>query len=202
MKDLKKVLPSIIYPEQKGFVSGRNISEANRMIQSIIYYSDNQNISSSINFLDYQKAFDRVEWSWADTCLDAFNFRTKFRNWIQMIFKNAKTCILTNGYQSKYFKISYTMRQGCPASPLLYIIKSEPLACVIRSNNRITGFPLPYKHPGSNKIAGARIVACVDDTQVFNSTEESVVQCFNVIEKFEISSGAKVHKKTGLYIGP
>ena len=41
---LKKVLPSIIHPDQKGFVSGRNISEANRMIQNIIYYSDNQNI--------------------------------------------------------------------------------------------------------------------------------------------------------------
>ena len=201
---LKKVLPSIIHPDQKGFVSGRNISEANRMIQDIIYYSDNQNINSSIIFLDYQKAFDRVEWSWTDKCLEAFNFGTKFRNWIQMIFKNAKTCILTNDFQSKYFKISRSMRQGSPVSPLLYIIQSEPLACAIRSNNRIIGFPLPYKRPGNDQTAEARIVAYVDDTQVFNSTEESVVECFNVIKKFEKSSGAKIHKKktTGLYIGP
>ena len=94
------------------------------------------------------------------------------------------------------FKISHSVRQGC----LLYIIQSEPLACAIR----IIGLPLPYKHPGSDQIAEARIVAYVDDTQVFNCTEESVVECFNVIKKFEKSSGAKVHKKktTGLYIGP
>ena len=99
-----------------------------------------------------------------------------------MIFKNAKTCILTNGFQSKYVKISRSMRQGCPVSPLLYIIKSEPLACAIRSNNRIIGFPLPYKHPGNDQTAEARSVAYVDDTQVFNYTEESVVECFNVIK--------------------
>ena len=39
-------------------------------------------------------------------------------------------------------------------------------------------------------------MAYVDDSvQVFNSAEESVVECFKVIKKFEKSSGAKVHKK-------
>jgi hypothetical protein len=40
---LKNVLTKLIHPDQKGFVKGRNISEANRMIQDIIQYADEEN---------------------------------------------------------------------------------------------------------------------------------------------------------------
>ena len=201
---LKIVLPNIIHPDQKGFVAGRNILEANRMLQDIIDLSERQNINCSIIFLYYQKAFDRVEWLWTYKCLEAFNFGSKFRNWIQMIFKSAKTCIFTNGFRSRYFKISRSMRQACPVSPLLYIIQAEPLACAIRGNDKIIGFPLPYTYPDNDKPAEAKMVSYVDDAQVFNSTEQSVVECFSVIKQFENSSGAIIHKgkTTGLYIGP
>ena len=91
---LKTVLPNIIHPDQKGFVAGRNILEENRMLQDIIDLSERQNINYSIIFLDYQKTFDRVEWLWTYKCLEAFNFGSKFRNWIQMIFKRAKPVFL------------------------------------------------------------------------------------------------------------
>ena len=58
---LKKVLPKIIHPDQKGFVKGRNINEANRMIQDIIKYLDDEDAEGMILFLDQQKAFERVE---------------------------------------------------------------------------------------------------------------------------------------------
>jgi hypothetical protein len=58
---LKNVLTKLIHPDQKGFVKGRNISEANRMIQDIIQYADEENEEGIIVFLDQQKAFDRVE---------------------------------------------------------------------------------------------------------------------------------------------
>lgn len=173
-------------------------------MQDIIEFSERQNINSSIIFLDYQKAFDRVEWLWADKCLERFNFGSKFRKWIQMIFKNAQTCLLTNGFQSRYFKISRSMRQGCPVSPLIYIIQAEPLACAIRGNNKIIGFPLPYKDPDSNKNAEVKLISFVDDTQVFNSTDESICECFKTIKTHEKASGSIIHKdKTvGMYIGP
>ena len=96
------------------------------------------------------------------------------------------------------------MRQGCPVSQLLYIIQAEPLACAIRGNDKIIGFPLPYTYPDNDKPTEANMVSYVDDAQVFNSTEQSIVECFSVIKQFENSSGAIVHKgkTTGLYIGP
>ena len=160
---LKKILSNIIHPDQKGFVAGRNISEANRMLQDVIDYSEREKINYSIIFLDYQKAFDRVEWLWTYKCLEAFNSGVKFRKLVQMIFRNAITCILTNGFQSKYFKLSRSVQQGCPVSPLIYIIQAEPLACAIRSNNKIIGFPLPFIYPENDKPAETKMVSYVDD---------------------------------------
>jgi hypothetical protein len=61
---LKVVLPKLIHSDQKGFVKGRNISEANRLIQDVIEYTDREDDDGIIIFLDQQKAFDRVEWGW------------------------------------------------------------------------------------------------------------------------------------------
>ena len=67
---VKIVSPKIIHPVEKGFINGRNISDANRLLQDLIKYSDEHEINSSIIFIDYQKAFDRVEWPWALKCLE------------------------------------------------------------------------------------------------------------------------------------
>ena len=44
---LKKVLPSIIHTDQKGFVQGRNIQEANRLLQDVISYTDQTQTNSA-----------------------------------------------------------------------------------------------------------------------------------------------------------
>ena len=48
-----------------------------------------------------------------------------------------------------------------------------------------------------------KLVSYVDDTQFFNSSEESILETFKTAEKYEKASGAKIHKtKTvGLYLG-
>ena len=141
---LKLLLPRLIHSDQKVFVKGRNISGANRLIQYLIEYADQNNLNASIIFIDYMKAFDSVEWDWTLKCLENFNFGVKFRSWIEIIFKNAKTSILTNRFRTSYFKISRAMRQGCPISPLLYILQAEPLACAICKNGSIIISVTPY----------------------------------------------------------
>ena len=71
---LKPLLPKIIHPDQKVYVNGRNITEANQLLQYVIAYSEEKKINSSIIFLDYQKAFDRVGWVWALKYLQKINF--------------------------------------------------------------------------------------------------------------------------------
>ena len=196
---LKIVLPKIIHSDQKGFVSGRNISHANRLIQDIIHYVDSEDEEGVIIFLDQQKAFDRIEWGWVKACLKKFNFGPKFCNWIDMLLQDSKTCIKTNGFVSRYVSISRSARQGCPIAPLLYVIQAEPMACAIRADREIEGINLP----GNTGVHEAKINMFADDTQLFNKNENSVIKSFDILTVYEMASGAKINyeKTKGLFIG-
>ena len=59
----KQVLPNLIDNDQTGFLKGRFIGENIRLIDSNIKLTDAKNIPGLLLFLDFEKAFDRVEWS-------------------------------------------------------------------------------------------------------------------------------------------
>ena len=46
-----------------------------------------------------------------------------------------------NGRVSRFFEVSRGVRQGCPLSPLLYVLGAEILARAIRENKKIKGVP-------------------------------------------------------------
>ena len=194
---LKTVLPKIIHTDQKGFVAGRNIMDANRLLQDIIDYCDIENQEGSMIFLDQQKAFDRIEWGWVMKCLHDFKFGNIFCNWINMLLINSKTCIQTNGFTSSYFEITRSARQGCPISPLLYILQIEPLACAFRSDTEIKGIKLPGN-------IESKLNMFADDTQLMNRTEKSIEQTFKWLKIYEQASGSKINytKTEGIYLGP
>lgn len=198
---LKIVLPKLIHTDQKGFIKGRNIADANRLIQDIIQYIDQEDEEAVIIFLDQQKAFDRMEWGWLDMVLKTFNFGDTFCGWVNMLFKHAKTCIKTNGFLSKYFTITRSARQGCPIAPLLYILQAEPMACAMRENDNIKGIVLPGE--GEGEFIETKLCMFADDTQLFNKDENSVENSFQILATYEKASGSKINfeKTKGLKIG-
>ena len=102
-----------------------------------------------------------------------------------MLFKNAKTCIITNGFISKYVSISQSIRQGCPIAPIQYILQAEPLASTIRANPNIKGIKL--QHP-SDEENEEKLNMFADDTHLFNRDEESIeetIQILNIYEKHQ-----------------
>ena len=197
---LKSILPNIIHTDQKGFVQGRYINEANRHIQDVISYVDDNDEEGLVIFLDQTKAFDRVEWQWIEMCLEKFNFGIKFRTWIQMLLKGSKTCIKTNGFLSDFFSLSRSIKQGCPVAPLLYIIQAEAMAASIRKDENIQGIKLPSP---VNTSLETRLSQFDDDTQFFCKNEDSLPHIFRNLKRYEEASGARVNKSktTGLLIG-
>jgi len=135
---------------------------------------DEEDQEGIIVFVDQEKAYDRVEWGWVNHVLKGFNFGFKFCGGIQMTFKNAKTCIKTNGFISKFFSLSRPARQGCPVAPILYILQAEPMACAIRGTDEMKGI----KMPRSENVLESKICMFADDTQCFNKNEEPVESGF------------------------
>ena len=60
---LKKVLPNIINNAQKvGYLQGRFIGENIQLIPDILHYTADQNLEGIVLFIDFQKAFDSLEY--------------------------------------------------------------------------------------------------------------------------------------------
>ena len=59
---MKKVIPGIIHHNQCGFTKGRFVGEAARSILDIIDHTESLNLPGVLLFIDFEKAFDSIEW--------------------------------------------------------------------------------------------------------------------------------------------
>ena len=71
---LRNVIPKINNNDQSGFLKGTFIGENVRLIDGITNHNESNNIPGLLLFLDFEKAFDTVEWPFIWKTLDSFNF--------------------------------------------------------------------------------------------------------------------------------
>ena len=94
---MENVLPKIIHSSQTGYVKGRYIGESIRTITDIMSFTKTQNIPGLAVFLDFEKAFDSIEWNYLQKCLETVNFGPQLQQWINVIYSD----ILNNGFATK-----------------------------------------------------------------------------------------------------
>ena len=136
---IKLVLPNLINHDQTGFLKGRFIGENIRLTDCIIQYATEKNIPGLLLFIDFEKAFDSLEWSFIHDTLRSYGFGASLIDWVKTLYSHSESCILNNGWASNFFEIQRGVRQGCPLSPYLFILLAEVLATAIRKNTNIKG---------------------------------------------------------------
>ena len=119
---IKSVLPNIIHHNQTGYVKDRFIGETIRSIYDIMDYAVAESIPGLLIFIDFEKAFNSVEWDFLFKCLEAFNFGSNFVHWIETFYKNVQSCTMNIGTVSSYFSLERGVRQGDPLYPYLFIV--------------------------------------------------------------------------------
>ena len=137
-----KYLPKLIHPNQVGYVKNRNITDNIRTIIDLMEYLKADNLPGILINIDFEKAFDSVDWTFLKLVLSKFNFGDSLIKWIDMFYTNISSCIMNNGLTSSYFQLHRGVRQGDPLSPYLFILCAEILASSIRQNQQIKGIPL------------------------------------------------------------
>lgn len=71
---IKKVLPKIIHEDQNGFVPGRYIGDNIRLMYDLINYLKEEKIPGLLVSIDFEKAFDSIDWSFMEKTLKIFGF--------------------------------------------------------------------------------------------------------------------------------
>ena len=82
---IKLVLPSLINHDQTGFLKGSFIGENIRLIDCVIQYATEKNIPGLLLFIDFQKAFDSLAWTFILSTLRSFGFGTSLINWVKTL---------------------------------------------------------------------------------------------------------------------
>ena len=73
-KRLEKVLPYIIHADQNAFVKGRSIFDALRTTDDVVDYTKRNCLPGILVAVDFEKAFDTLEFKFLIRTLHKFNF--------------------------------------------------------------------------------------------------------------------------------
>jgi exonuclease III len=189
----RDILPYIIGEDQNGFVKGRLIGCNIIRLLDIIETCKEEDIEGLLVNIDIEKAFDSVSWRFLYEALKYFNFPETFINWVKCLYNEGEICTINNGHASEFIKLGRGMRQGCPLSPILFVICIELLSIYVKNNKEVEGLHIKGETHLISQFA--------DDTSFFiqpNLTNlENLLQ---QLETFGLISGLKVNiEKTELF---
>ncbi len=98
--------------------------------------------------IDFENAFDSLNWNFLFAALKYVNFGHKIIQYIKVLYNNIESIVINNGNTGDYFKLERGVRQGCPLSAYLFILSSSissDLANKIRFEINIKGININNK---------------------------------------------------------
>ncbi len=191
---LKIVVPNIITTNQTYAVIKRDITDVINNIRDIIWYMKEEKETGYIISVDLEKAFDRVEHKYLIDVMGRFGFGENFLNWIKCLYKDITSCVKVNGFLTEDFKITRSIRQGCPMSALLYTIVSEALGLAIDQEKNIKGIWI------KGTESEHKVFQYADDTTLIVKDIKSIDKAMEVLERYCKGTGAKINTEKTKYM--
>lgn len=124
---ISPIMNNIILKEQKGFIKNRFILDAIITLWEAIEYAQDENQDFVLYKIDFDKAYDKMEWDFIFQCLHDIGFGRNFTKYVSILFGNAFARIALNEDLTDAFPLRRSFRQECPIASLLYAICSDAL---------------------------------------------------------------------------
>jgi hypothetical protein len=132
--------------------------------QELIHHVHSRGESAIVLKLDYEKAYDRVDWSFLDDMLESRGFGPTIRKWIRSLLVGASFCVRINDENGPFFKAGKGLKQGDPSSPILFNLVADVFSKMLSKAvaARLIRGLLPQVVPG-----GVISLQYADDTILF-----------------------------------
>ena len=188
---LRDVIDKVIGPNQFSFIKGRQILDCSLVANEVIDEIEKKRTGGLIFKVDFEKAYDSVDWSFMDSIMAKMGFGVRWRKWINACVSTASLSVLINGTPSRQFRATRGIRQGCPLSPFLFNIVAEALSSLIYSavsSNLFKGIKVGSEAVMVSHLqfADNTIIFCEPDLgQILNM--KRVLRCYQVMSGLNIN---------------
>jgi hypothetical protein len=198
-KRMASVVHEFVAEAQKGFVPHTFIADCSMLLNLIeTYVNDDEEARKGILvFLDMEKAFDRVSYDFLVDGLKAIGFGPNFVKTVSMMYNTTsppQRRIYANGYYSDWFDIKSGVAQGCPLSPLLFLIVAQGLKIAVELED-VKGITIGAATYALSQFA--------DDTTLILRDTEQLAPAFRAIRRWCRATGMRenIKKREGLALG-
>jgi hypothetical protein len=141
--------------------------------------------------LDFEKAYDKVHWSFMFEVLKKKNFPHKWLEWMKQVIEGGRLGINMNGEPGNFFNTHKGLRQGDPLSPLLLNLVSDALATMLEHAKRAGEIKGLVPHLVESGITHLQYA---DHTIIFlDLDEKSIIYTKFFLYCFEDMSGLKIN---------
>jgi Reverse transcriptase (RNA-dependent DNA polymerase) len=113
---LAPFMHSLVDQSQSTFIKGRYILDNVLAANEIIHATKQAKHSGVVLKVDFEKAYDRVNWDFIREILLSRGFGLTWTNWIMKLLQGAQTCVNINGSPTQYFFCKQRLRQMDPLS--------------------------------------------------------------------------------------
>ena len=185
------VAQKVIRPTQSAFIPGRNILEGVVVLHETIHEMKRKKLDGVLFKIDFEKAYDKVNWNFLQQTLRMKGFDPKWCDWVARFVQGGSIGIRVNDDIGHYFQTLKGLRQGDPLSPVLFNLVADMLAVLIaraKEDGQVGGL-IPHLVDG-----GVSILQYADDTILFLEHDlEKAVNMKLILSIFEQLSGLKIN---------
>jgi mannosylglycoprotein endo-beta-mannosidase len=120
---------------QTAFIKGRCLHEGVVALHEIVHELRSKKLRGLLLKLDFEKAYDRVNWDFLREVLTRKGFYAMLVHRLMRLVSGGQTAINVNGEISPFFRNTRGVRQGDPLSPILFDFMVEALAAMLSRAN-------------------------------------------------------------------
>ena len=111
-------IKTVVGEAQSAYVQGQSILDGPLIVNELCGWAKSIKKNIMLFKVDFNKAFDSINWEYLDSILSQMGFGVKWWSWIRSCLASTRTSVAIKGLLTKQFSISKGVRQGESTFPL------------------------------------------------------------------------------------